>query len=158
MIICLYKKGIGSNLSRPQIIINLISESYQQNIAETQFGFCRSRSWMLNHCVRGSNRIIWSYSKRLSLLNSNMSKTRGTTGVQIISTHNINHIWYKSRIRCSLWLQTKWYRKSNIFNYYFDFVWKIVSHELDKAFPEGYGTLVKYSELSREQRSQTVSL
>ena len=32
----------------------------------------------------------------------------------------------------------------NYFNYYFDFVLKIVAHELDEAYPEGYGIKCNY--------------
>ena len=168
---------IGANMSRmvAKIIIARLKEAYETNISEAQFGFRRNRStpdgiFIVQTIIEkyGGPLIVvyidltaaYDHSPRDFLFRVLTFRTGATHLIAIL------HAMYKSTTASILGMKAKFevlvgcrqggQESPCLFNYYFDYVLKVASHEIDKRFLDGWGIEFKYniphSCTNREQR------
>ena len=168
---------IGANMSRivAKIIIARLKEAYETNISEAQFGFRRNRSTTDGIFI--VENIIEKYGGPLIVVYIDLTAaydhiprdflfrvlTLRTGATHLIA---ILQAMYKSTTASILGMKAKFevlvgcrqggQESPCLFNYYFDYVLKVASHEIDKQFPDGWGIQFKYniphSCTNREQR------
>ena len=170
--------SIGANMSRilAKIIILRLKEAYEKSISEAQFGFRQNRS--TNDGIFVVRNIIQKYNDTLIAVYIDLTAAYDHVPRDFLfrvlsmrtGAHHLIAIlkkMYENTTACIRGTEAKFdiligcrqggQESPCIFNYYFDYVLKIAAHEIDKAFPSGWGIDFEYNIpylcSNREQRN-----
>ena len=157
--------SVGSNLSKlvPRIILNRLLETYEHNISESQFGFRKGRS--TGDAIFILRNIIQKHAGPLVLVFVDLTAAYDhipreflfrilefRTGAKIL-VYILRKLYdgttafisgTKTHFDILVGCRQGGLESPTLFNYYFDFVLKICSEEIDRKFPDGWGLSFDY--------------
>ena len=158
--------SIGANMSRilSKIIIERLSSAYEEQISEEQFGFRKSRSttdgiFLIKNIVKKHSGTLIAVYVDLTAAYDHIPRNllfkvlNARTG----ATHLINILQamyegttavirgMKKAFAVLVGCRQGGQESPCLFNYYFDFVLKVAAHEIDLAFPDGWGISFDYN-------------
>ena len=157
--------SVGSNLSKliPRIILNRLLDTYEHNISEAQFGFRKGRS--TGDAIFILKNIIQKHSGPLVLVFVDLTAAYDhipreflfrilefRTGAKIL-VYILRKLYdgttafisgTKTHFDILVGCRQGGLESPTLFNYYFDFVLKICSEEIDRKFPDGWGLSFDY--------------
>ena len=152
--------SVGSNLSKliPRIILNRLLDTYEHNISEAQFGFRKGRS--TGDAIFILKNIIQKHTGPLVLVFVDLTAAYDhipreflfrilefRTGAKIL-VYILRKLYdgttafisgTKTHFDILVGCRQGGLESPTLFNYYFDFVLKICSEEIDRKFPDGWG-------------------
>ena len=157
--------SVGSNLSKliPRIILNRLLHTYEHNISESQFGFRKGRS--TSDAIFILKNVIQKHSGPLVLVFVDLTAAYDhipreflfrilefRTGAKIL-VYILRKLYdgttafisgTKTHFDILVGCRQGGLESPTLFNYYFDFVLKICSEEIDRKFPDGWGLSFDY--------------
>ena len=175
--------SIGANLGKilPCIILMRIKEAYEQNISESQFGFRCNRS--TSDAIFVVKSVIEKYAGNLVIVYIDLTAAYDHIPrnflFQVITlrtgAHHLVAIlqkMYEGTTASIAGMKVKFdvlvgcrqggQESPCLFSYYFDYVLKVASSEIDKAFPKGVGIefafRIPHQCSNRKQRQKTGTL
>ena len=157
--------SIGSNLSKivPRIILNRLHDTYEENISEAQFGFRKGRSTC--DAIFILKNVIQKHTGPLVLIFVDLTAAYDhipreflfrvlefRTGAKIL-VYILRKLYDGTKAYISgtkttfdilVGCRQGGLESPTLFNYYFDFVLKVCSEEIDRKFPDGWGLSFDY--------------